>query len=325
MIRFRATGDAGARALGLRGRRMTMERWGTLSVKDHLDANALVSDLLLYDRLVVPVFTGEGERTRWRNESWGPELQERYIQLLGDLVVKAPWDAERQQRFADLRRATRQIAADAFQATRMLLAMDQRLDRPPGADVRVVAAFHTRKECRDEMKITADVQTRDSEGRLGFLLGQRILVPLLDRRDPMETVKVAADLSREPAFRDRRRTFYEWQEQAVDKVVLGRQSIDGAVVEMQQLIRDLNDASRARVKKLLAKSVFTVVQAALPFVLGITPLGLVAAIPGAFDLVKFAAFDAGEQPASGKSEAAAMFLLARKKLAPLRRGYAPAS
>jgi hypothetical protein len=31
---------------------MEAERWGTLSVKDHLDAQALIADLLLYDRSV---------------------------------------------------------------------------------------------------------------------------------------------------------------------------------------------------------------------------------------------------------------------------------
>jgi hypothetical protein len=48
---------------------MLIERWGTLSVKDHLDAQALVADLLLYDRLVFPVISGARERTRWRGEN----------------------------------------------------------------------------------------------------------------------------------------------------------------------------------------------------------------------------------------------------------------
>ncbi len=52
-----------------RRHRMLIERWGTLSVKDHLDAQALVADLLLYDRLVFPVISGARERTRWRGEN----------------------------------------------------------------------------------------------------------------------------------------------------------------------------------------------------------------------------------------------------------------
>jgi hypothetical protein len=38
---------------------MPMERWGTLSVRDHLDLQAVIADLLLYDRLVFPVLSGE--------------------------------------------------------------------------------------------------------------------------------------------------------------------------------------------------------------------------------------------------------------------------
>lgn len=79
---------------------MVVERWGTLSVKDHLNAYALVVDLLLYDRLVFPVISGEGERTRWRGENWDPDLQESLIEELGtDLVVKADWDEARRQRY----------------------------------------------------------------------------------------------------------------------------------------------------------------------------------------------------------------------------------
>jgi hypothetical protein len=62
---------------------MPVERWGALSVKDHLDTQALVADLLMYDRLVFPVFSRHGERTRWRGEKWDPELQEQLIEDLG--------------------------------------------------------------------------------------------------------------------------------------------------------------------------------------------------------------------------------------------------
>jgi hypothetical protein len=53
---------------------MPVERWGALSVKDHLDTQALAADLLLYDRLVFPVFSGHGERTHWRGVGWDPEF-----------------------------------------------------------------------------------------------------------------------------------------------------------------------------------------------------------------------------------------------------------
>src|SRR5213080_3358169 len=84
---------------------MVVERWGTLSVKDHLVAQALVVDLLLYARLVFPVFSGAGERTRWRGKNWDPDLQESLIEELGtDLAVKVHWNEDRRQVYQDLRR-----------------------------------------------------------------------------------------------------------------------------------------------------------------------------------------------------------------------------
>jgi hypothetical protein len=49
-----------------------MERWGTLSVKDHLDARALATEVLLYDSLVFPRPT-QDDFQRWVNKKWEPD------------------------------------------------------------------------------------------------------------------------------------------------------------------------------------------------------------------------------------------------------------
>ncbi len=41
--------------------------WGTFSVVDHLRRRPFVADVLLYDRLVVPVPDGDEEVKRWRD------------------------------------------------------------------------------------------------------------------------------------------------------------------------------------------------------------------------------------------------------------------
>ena len=59
---------------------MKFERWGSLSVDDHLDTRALVANVLLYDRLVVPVMTEQpdrNERAYWISKGWDPDLQLR--------------------------------------------------------------------------------------------------------------------------------------------------------------------------------------------------------------------------------------------------------
>ena len=53
---------------------------------------------------------------------------------------------------------------------------------------------------------------------------------------------------------------------------------------------------------------------ALPFALGIEKLALVTAIPGIFELVKFAGLDVKEPPNEGKCEVAAMLVSARRTI-----------
>jgi hypothetical protein len=43
-----------------------MDRWGALSVKDHLDARALTAEVLLYDRLIVPE-PAQGDLKYWQD------------------------------------------------------------------------------------------------------------------------------------------------------------------------------------------------------------------------------------------------------------------
>ncbi len=78
---------------------MSTERWGGFSVKDHIDAAALAADVLLYDRLLLPVPLDKSEEKRWEVEDWKPELQKERLDVLGDLVEPVKWDDNRQQMY----------------------------------------------------------------------------------------------------------------------------------------------------------------------------------------------------------------------------------
>ena len=54
---------------------MAFERWGSLSVDDHVDTASLVANVLMYDRLVVPAMTPQAdrdERAYWVTHGWDP-------------------------------------------------------------------------------------------------------------------------------------------------------------------------------------------------------------------------------------------------------------
>jgi hypothetical protein len=75
--------------------------WGTFSVADHLRERPFVADVLLYDRLVVPVPAGDAELARWQQRKRNPELQAALLKLIGpNIVVRAPWNEQRRKHWA---------------------------------------------------------------------------------------------------------------------------------------------------------------------------------------------------------------------------------
>jgi hypothetical protein len=81
---------------------MAVERWGALSVKDHIDPNELTANVLLYDRLVLPVVAEHSERDErddWAKAGWEPDLQDSRLEQLDELAVQKPWDEHRRELF----------------------------------------------------------------------------------------------------------------------------------------------------------------------------------------------------------------------------------
>src|SRR5271166_1108642 len=56
---------------------MGKQVWGTFSVKDHCDLRAFVAEVMLYDRLVIPVPPNATERARWEDLGWDPARLEK--------------------------------------------------------------------------------------------------------------------------------------------------------------------------------------------------------------------------------------------------------
>ena len=72
--------------------------WGAFSVLDHLPERAFVSDVLVYDRLIIPVPV-EGEDARWVRRD--PERQRIFLNVLKDgnpgRVVEIPWNNDHRE------------------------------------------------------------------------------------------------------------------------------------------------------------------------------------------------------------------------------------
>lgn len=97
---------------------MARRLWGCYSVSDHMRPRAFVADLLLYDRLVIPV-PAASDMALWEKH-WNPERQARLLEILGPYAAQVEWSADLKKR------ANAHIAGGAhrYSASRRVISED---------------------------------------------------------------------------------------------------------------------------------------------------------------------------------------------------------
>jgi hypothetical protein len=295
---------------------MSRERWGTFSVIDHKNAAALVPDVLLYDRLVLPIPTSDEERIRWNARGWAPDVLDKRLEQLGPLAVKANWSyTDRQQAITAWEERLKSVRFDAeqiiqeikekapYQMTRMVLA-DKPWELPPGVTHIVpVAAFQSEEEFRACCHLAAPTVDRTN---LGFLLGRKLAIP--SDRDPEKALAKAVELaSKDDKFRENRRKLYEWQEGIVRDGI----PLKDAVREMDQMVEAYNRSVEQATRTVYYKFAFTVAGVALG--LAAAPLSVpFATATVLLSVVQFATLDRRPVIEPGENAPAAMFHDVRK-------------
>jgi hypothetical protein len=173
---------------------MTIERWGAFSVIDHKDYQKLATEVLIYDRLLVPM-PMDWDLERWEKEEWDPEGLKLKLEGLGDIAIPANWDQDRQkdwaERFNSLREDQKDINA-ALEMTRRVLIDQGRNYRPEGVDlVEVFSAYQSESDFRElDPAASADDRVRNKIARTNFLLSHRLAVP--QEQDETENLKPAS-------------------------------------------------------------------------------------------------------------------------------------
>ncbi|MGB6686328.1 MAG: hypothetical protein WBE76_00630 [Terracidiphilus sp.] len=227
---------------------MSGERWGAFSVIDHIDAAALAADVLLYDKLVLPVPPNESEAERWELENWQPGLQQKRLEVLGELAEPVEWDDDRQRMYdREMEELRKQGATvNGFQLTGIVLAQQPR-------NVDVVAAYHSTGAFHSDYPAASRV---DKKALVAHLLGQRFAVP---KGDPETALKKAIEVAKLPEFKEHRLALYDWQQVIVEKQTPPIE----AVKKMEQLLNSYNDCVERAVKSVYYKLGFTVAGIAL--------------------------------------------------------------
>lgn len=302
------------------------ERWGTFSVRDHLGESPFVSDVLLFDRLVIPV--PDASTTEfWRG--YDPVRQEACLKVLGvktnekdGLALTVPWNASKRERFKSRMSTAAALATqqrtpdqayylDPFEMTRQLVKDEFLPALPTGVSKAwTVAAYASAHAFRDETQAT-DPQRRR---KLASILTHRFLAPT--GADPkQELLKRAVDLATTDAFRMKRSKFYEWQEEVIEEGITPGKAIE----EMEERLKAYNAAINAAFKVTLQRYAFTVIPISIALGAAIIagPMAgvVLAGSQGLVQLTRFYTLDRKPTIAGGDLDAAAMIHDAQQTLA----------
>jgi hypothetical protein len=282
---------------------MTFERWGSLSVADHIDTRNLVANVLLYDRLVFPTCTEQPDRNEpdyWRKAGWEPELQAERVKRLGDRAIKRPWDEMARQEYKNrvLELKAGKKLVDYFQITRDLGAESEYVKklRPKGVhDVNLVAAYNSEAALQRQFKLA---EADDAElSAQAYILSRRLAFP--DHKDSDQLLTEVAELSRDTKFCAKRSELFTCQES-----LLGKHSPQAVVDHLVALTEDYNTEVKKAWKDVYWKYTSVVCSFGLGLLTG-GPIG--AGLAGALSLAKFVKFDMTPAMPQGPLRVVAMF------------------
>ncbi len=266
------------------------ELWATYSVKDHCQPRAFIADVLLYDRLVIPVPSREpneirelnevykSEWDRWEKKKWDPALQESLLEVLqqsagrGPVVETVVWDSKLKGEWKARMVAESQgepVRKDAFWETRNVLI--ETLPSYTWGVAAIGTAYRSLEALENELgvKHKSGRLTILPSGALGVVLGQEFLFvddPKLSHKDML---KAAVELATDAEYRGARASLTAWEQKFLKDDKTDAQSIRRAVEDMHGLLEKRNAVVRN-------SKIQTAVRYAFRF--GVLPAGLVGGL-----------------------------------------------
>lgn len=271
---------------------MAIERWGSLSVSDHNDLSALIANVLLYDRLVIPMYTesdDRDERAYWEDKGWDPDSQLHRREQLGELAIECAWDKNRRQSYSDRFQAAVQLDAEANgeMITRWLLTENQDYQQPAGVNhADVFVAYNSKQSVLKGIpQEKAKIAELNEYSRIGVLIAHELNVP--DIEDSEVALREAISLSKESEFRIKRSDLYDFQMTCINRGM----SADAVVAELRDRSRELVEYLKKQDIPLRKKTGFMLSQT-LFGAIGGAFINPIAAIGGLISIWQFSALDA---------------------------------
>ena len=251
------------------------QRWAAFSVKAHRDLGSLAADILLYDRIILPVPENDAEYDRWVRADWAPDkLAPLVVQAAGHIIA-VPWTAQLQQEWKtrwDAMKAlgkevsygmTGVIYASYPPAWEEINASLQPSDRPVRKPS-LMAGFQSPDEAKAELGLgPVEVAKKAMEpgGRAVdrvVALKVRRMVYEPDIADPEERFLAAVSLAENSRFQEARRNLFDWE----DALYADGWTTDEVEKQLPALEEAYHDAVKAANKHTVVRAVTTLLPGA---------------------------------------------------------------
>jgi len=275
---------------------MAIERWGSLSVADHNDVRSLIANVLLYDRLVLPMCTAgddRDERAYWIEKGWDPDAQRTRREQLGDLAIECAWDAARRSAYVDRYQAAAQLNDEVSgeMVTRWLLTENPEYPLPPGVNhADIFVAYNSELSAQAELpRSLVDPATLGPDARVAMLIAHELHLP--DIADPEVALREAIGLASEIEFRRKREDLYDFQMTCIARGMAAR----AVVAELRDRNRELREYMEKQKIPVRNKTAFMLAQT-LVSGLAASFLHPMGAIGGLLSIWQFTKFDAATSP-----------------------------
>ena len=259
------------------------QRWAAFSVRAHRDIGSLASDVLLYDRIILPVPEDDPEYDRWVRKGWDSDsIALRTIQAAG-VIVPVPWTAqlraEWQTSWDRLQQLGQEVAYGltgkiyaASPAAWDEIAAGLQPDELPERKPFILAGYQSEQEARAELSIlpaegvAADVATFPSETGVPGARPVDHAVALQVRRiveepavmDPEEAFRTAVGLATNPAFQRARRRLFDLE----DDLYVDKWEPTDVEEKLAGLEEEYRDVVRAACRQTRRRQVATLLPAA---------------------------------------------------------------
>jgi len=240
--------------------------WATFSVKDHCPPGAFVAEVLLYDKLLIPVVPTEedglspedadAEWDRWLAAGWDPARQAEVTPILGDSAELIPWTSALQGEWK-----ARMESGFAAARRNGYFESGTVLQRFAPAMARAVVAVSQYRSVADLER--AGIRRRRPEttlpaGSLLAVLGHELLLPDDPGQNELDVLGRAVAESQKDEYRNRRRALFQWQQKFLSSgAITDATSIRAALREMTNLVDQLKTATAAQKKWKFAKRFFS--------------------------------------------------------------------